>query len=554
MSSDLIFRYSDPGGLEAQAAFVSVASNIRFGEVGLALSAEVGDPAMSTIEIDDPGGIYTFAGLRAFYVRENAAASNNQVIGAFTIQDREVRRDAGKSALVAADRIWSMDLTDYNWHLGKRIIPDADAKRPIETAGDRIRWLLHRADTINLNDYGHVTYPSHQMDATDYRGQHAGDVLADCVVEGGYNFWCDFNEAHWKPELFLMDPDSADYYSSLTISNVLTDNADNCFAPSEDAILRRSPSRIAYGVYLAYANGDVYVRRDATGTAFGYLDQTAPMSNVKTAARATRVANKFLSDNATETDRIICSIVVPAAQVNDIRQGHLMSVKFSHFPGYESFTPVRVLRRTVSQDPAIGQEFYRIGLELTPTGSAFPPASDFSGNMFAGLQRSQGNAASSRGPLIFIAPYDTGVSGWDTQAATGPVAIDAPTLNLNAGTMTAYNGFTVSDNVTVRIYCHVFWAQGITEVLNVRVNGAIVSTVSKTSGGGSGSLTIDLRNYHLNSGDHVTVDSLGSVGGGGGDDVFWSNSGTNGTQFIVGRGSYTNVHLAASGTVTFTGP
>ena len=150
------------------------------------------------------------------------------------------------------------------------------------------------------------------------------------------------------------------------------------FLPYEDAYLTRSAERIAYGVYLAYANGSVYVRNDTTGAQFAKVDQSAPMSNVKHASRARRVATHFLNDNDEEDDRINCSIKVPVAQVNDIRAGHRLEVKFSHLPGYEDFVWCRVMRRTVIQDEEGGgyvgatntTAFYRLALELSPTGGA----------------------------------------------------------------------------------------------------------------------------------------------------------------------------------------
>ncbi len=303
----LVVRYSDPRGLEEPTVQVALGSNIRYGTLGLAMSAELGDPAMSTVELDDPGGILNIVGLRALDFRETSAPSNNTVIVRGAIQDREVHRDPSKSSIVGADRIWSVDMTDYNWHLGKRILVDGDANRPAETPGDRIRWLLHQAAHISLNDYGHVTYPTTPtLEPNDYRGQRASDLLADCAVEGQYNFWCDFNEAHGTPELFFHDPNNAadTYAATISISNVLTDvDSTLTFAPSEDATLRRSPSRIAYGVYLPWSNGAVYVRKDSTADQFGGLDQSAPMANVKSAARATRIANRFLNDNDEETAR-----------------------------------------------------------------------------------------------------------------------------------------------------------------------------------------------------------------------------------------------------------
>lgn len=372
----LVFTYSDPGGIEEPAVSVSLSSNsVRFGTLQLAEAASVGEAATSGLEVDDPDGTWDFVGLRQLLVRETSAPSNNQIVLSGIIQDRKVSRD--DSMLTGAARRWSIDLTDYNYHLGKRVFTDADAKRPAETAGDRLRWLLSSAAGISwsMYDLGHVTYPTTNLDATDYRGQRPTDLLADCAVEGGYNFWLGYNEAAGKPELFFMHPGSVEYDSGVTISNDPSEVDDVVgFAPSDDAELTRSPSRIAFGVYLAYAKGSVYVRNQTTGAQFAKVDQTAPMSNVKTEARATRVANRFLAVHDTEEDKISCSIWVPAASVNAVRPGHLVWARFAHFPGYDdTAVPMRVDRRVVAQDPETGAYIdvddseirYRLDLELS---------------------------------------------------------------------------------------------------------------------------------------------------------------------------------------------
>jgi len=149
----LRFRYSDPKGIDEPAAWTALGSNIRFGEGGFALSAELAEAAVSGVEIEDPGGLYDFQGLRAFEVAETSAASNNQIIGRFVISDQKIGRSKDRALLTGADRLWSIDLADYNWHAGKRVLVDQDSNRPEETAGDRLRWLINDAAHINLNDY-----------------------------------------------------------------------------------------------------------------------------------------------------------------------------------------------------------------------------------------------------------------------------------------------------------------------------------------------------------------------------------------------------------------
>lgn len=352
----------------------SLPSNVRFGDMALSMSAGVGDPSTSQLPVEDPLGLYDFKGLRAFETRETSAPSNNQIILRGVVQDREVGRSAERALLTGVERLWTIDIQDYNWHLFKRVLVDDDSNRPAESIGDRLRWLINRAAHVNINDYGNVFYPSRQMDANDYRTQRPIDVLNDCCIEDNYSFWCDYNEAHGKPELFFIRPASDDYASAVAVSNLYADaDGVTVFFPYRDAKLGRSASRIAFGALVTHADGYEYRRKDSTGEQFGKLDQVAPMSNVKTAARAGRLAQKFVNDNDEETDVINLQLNVPAAQVNDIRHGHRLNVKFQHLPGYEDYVGMRVLRRTVIQEAAIGEDRYVLDLELTgPVGGDDP--------------------------------------------------------------------------------------------------------------------------------------------------------------------------------------
>lgn len=540
----LFIKYSNPGGTEQAVGLVAIGSNIRFGDLGLSTSAELGQADMSTLQIDDPGGIWTFAGLRAIDVRETAAASNNQMIGRFIIQARTVGRNPDRGLLTQGDRMWTLDLEDYNWHIGKRIFVDSDANRPAETAGDRLRWLLNNAAHITMGDFGHVTYPTAQLDAHDYRGEDAGVLLADCAIEDQYTFWNEVNEAREAPELFFMDPDSSAYASTLTVSNVLTDyDGITTFFPTIDAELARSPDRVAGGVFLPYTNGYVYGRNTTTATNFALVDRVAPMATVHSETRARRLANKFLAVNNEEDDRITFGVDLPIAQVNDIRTGHRLFVRFLHLPGYESGRWTRVLHRSVLQQVENGGDSYRLLLEVVPSGTFPPPTSgDFTGSAFAGIQSSVSHNG-TYGTLQYTNTYDAGSPGWDTQVVTGPMSIIAPSPH--------YYAIQVSQGMIVRIYARA-WATGVaipavSRSMYVKVNGVVVGTDTHTlSGAVNRFYKVDLRNVSLSAGDVVSISSEGSVN--------WSNTGTNGTQLIVGRGSFPLVNLASGADGTFTGP
>lgn len=495
----LRIRYSDPRGIDEPAVMTSIASNVRYGDLMLTQSAEQGSPSMSTVTIEDPGAGWTFNGLRAMEFAETSAASNNQIIGRFAIADRTVRRSPQHGLITGTDREWAVDMVDYNWHGGKRVLVDSDSKRPAETAGDRVRWLLASAANVNLNDYGNVQYPTNAMDATDYRGQRATDVLNDCAIEPGYLWWVDYNEAHGRPELFFINADSGRNAASIAISNVMADvDGVTTFYPSEDATLRRSASRLAYGVYLAYTNGAVYVRNDAIAQQYGALDQTAPMSNVKTAARARRVATKFLNDNADESDVITCSITVPAAQVNDIRQGQVVGVRFQHLPGYETATACRVIRRTVIQDVDKGQDWYRLQLEMVPGGQL-----PFTGPAFVALI----------GNTDIVPGVSTGFA-WTGDSVTAPGWYEEPavtayfTPNLVGG---YYTSVTCTQDMTVRLSLMMNGngvSASFSTTLSLTVNGVAVASDTQSYGGGVAyyqrTWSMDVYGVRLHAGDVIS--------------------------------------------------
>jgi hypothetical protein len=364
----LVFRYYQPGLDGGYPTSVDLGNAVvRFGNMALTYAAAIGDPAMSTLEIDDPDGTLSFNGLRYVTVTETSAPSNNRIVWSGVTQDRRVGR--ADSMRTGAARRYTLELADTNWILGRRIFVNAAANRPAETAGDRIRWIL--AAGIGLYDRGHVTYPTTAMDAVDYRGQRVKDLIADCALAAGFNFWVAVHEASGLVELFFQDPDDTSYTGSLAISNDPDDvDSSTTFAPYEDAELTRSPSRIAAGVYLPYSGGFVYVNSEATGSAYTYIDQAAPMANVKTAAKALPIAQRFLADNAEEDDKITCAIKVPVASVNAVRAGQVINAKFTHLPGYETARQVRVIRRTVVQEEEGGQHYYKLALDLSPVAAA----------------------------------------------------------------------------------------------------------------------------------------------------------------------------------------
>ena len=299
---------------------------------------------------------------------QTATRASNQRVWTGYVADRKYYRPQGTSLITGPARLIDATLVDLNTFLSFRLYQTGVFKRPAETDIVRVQAMLATSFlSTTLFDLGFVATASGvAMDAVDYTGQRPNDVLNDCAQASGRNFFVYYNEAQGKYGLWYDFDYSANYATTMRLSNVLAD-VDNAltFAPKLDAVLTRDPSRVISGVLMPFSGGSVYSSRIATSYVYGYRDGSAPSVNVKTAAKATARATRYLNDNATEDDRIVVTVQVPAAHVNDWREGQLGYVKFSHLPGYEAFKQVRAVNRQVAQDE-LTDALYNIRYEFSP--------------------------------------------------------------------------------------------------------------------------------------------------------------------------------------------
>jgi len=201
------------------------------------------------------------------------------------------------------------------------------------------------------------------MDAADYRGQRFNQVLDDCAQASGKNYFVWWREEVAKLSLWYDFASSTSYSSPLRLSNVSTDvDSVLTFAISPDTELSRSPDRVNSGAYLPFDGGAVYVQNTATANSFVRRDANMPSENVKSTAKATARANRYLLEMNTEEDVITTTVQLPAAKVNFIMQGMRVQFKASHLPGYTDFVWARVLNRSVQQ---VSEEFYDVKMELS---------------------------------------------------------------------------------------------------------------------------------------------------------------------------------------------
>ncbi len=349
-------------------------SVVRLGSItGLTTQAEAGNSPTSSIEVDDPDGSLDFIGLKRFYVTEDACPAGKQMLWNGYLRARRVRRgDAKRPSLrTGAARVWTLDLVDVNSLLDRDIIQGAaDAahgKRPAETDVARITWLIGSSFMNHIKDRGLflTAYPVN-LDANDYRGQYGGDILRDCSVQTGKNFFAYYDEASAQDSLFYGNPNSAVYDSGKILSNVLSyiDNS-TTFGLLDDWELTRDPSKVYAGALVPYSGGTTYRYNAAVAAAFYTRDGTAPNANISTLAKAQAAGDRFLADSLTEDDRLIGRVKIPAAHVNDIYAGMIVVFQATHLPGYEFGVTCRAVTRSVAQDEESDQ-FYNVHLELSP--------------------------------------------------------------------------------------------------------------------------------------------------------------------------------------------
>lgn len=356
-----IFYYGSTGDLNT--------NRVRLGPTGFSLTeaAEAGVLAMSRVRVDDPTGNLTIVGHHAFRAIETACSWPSLFRGYFA--DRVVKR--ADSMLTGAARIWDCTVYDLNAALQFEVIRGTGAQRPAETDTARLAWLLGSGFLGPISSDGSAVFGAGEdLDKQDYRGMTAADVLSDCGQASGCNYFVAWDETIGAPVIHYYLPTRAFNSSTKRISNVLADvDGTTVFAPDRDAELARDPSLVYSGVLMQYgdrASAFVYETSAPVLAAIGHKRETTQADpSLSSAAKATRKANVWLSESATETDVITVTLhKVPTSEVNLIRAGQRIEVKFTHLPGYTSFTWMRVQRRTVTQDGDT-QEYYALTLQLS---------------------------------------------------------------------------------------------------------------------------------------------------------------------------------------------
>lgn len=318
-----------------------------------------GEIGTGNFVLDDAGSAFTVPGMKSVTFDESSSGGDARVFTGY-VDTRHILR--GNSLVTGTDRQWSVDVEDVNVLLDDQILRQTDsANRPAETDYARVSWLIATGAIAGAS--AGVTVPSGSnvnMDAIDYRGQHARDVLNDCAQKSGKNFFLYRTDDLY---LFYALASGSTFTSTLQISDDSSDvDGSTTFAPVilGDSLVRSS-ERVFSGVRLRYKGGSVYVTNATTASSFRTREIAKTNMKIKTSTKATEQANKWLDQAASETDNLPdLEIIVPRANVNDIRAGQRMKVKLRH-AGIGSLTYYRVRSRTITPHDDIN---YRIRLSF----------------------------------------------------------------------------------------------------------------------------------------------------------------------------------------------
>ncbi len=412
----------------------------------------------STLVIDDPDGDFDIGGHNYVRVRETEAPDEGILWAGFATI-RHIKRDVG--FMTGAARTWTANLDDVNTAIARRILSEGnDADRPAETDVERIQWLVDENFISDLGGRISTANPV-DMDAANCIGMGVYDVINDCMLQSGKNcFQQDVTiglDDH-IPTTFYDFASSTQLQSDLQISNYNDDitaevgapspmGAAQTWAASLDTDMERDPTRVYWKVRGQYDGGTVTRTRPATAVNFAARETTASWPLVKTATIANARADRYLLDISTEEDVITTTIWVHPAHVNDARAGWKVQARFSHLPGYEDWTWMRILNRTVTFETP---EVYRIQYTLSPDAPAAPPL--VCGVVAADITILDGGLEGPA-PGPFIATPATPATDpsmimgcWMISEGTGfllgsPVAIDSPWTLMDAYDTTSVHSF-----------------------------------------------------------------------------------------------------------------
>jgi len=329
--------------------------------------AEQGASAFSSFQADDPDADLELLGHRPAIIEESACAAQPRLFTGWTTE-RGVGRVV-EAGLHGDETTRGVDVTlvDVDALFNFRLLSGTDAKRPAETWQERLNWLLGSDYLTGLiADTGHIIVNTVAMDAADYTDGFPAAVMSDLMDRTGYNYFAFWDPSTSSVGLFVGHDGDSFSASSLSISNVIADiDSDYCFAPDPAAQLTVVPTETYSEVIVNYAHGTKRLFRSRASTAARFVRRGTTIERPYTGGQATasRQAEVWLDKHSVETDRITCTIIVPATRVGLLVAGQSIDVKFSHLTNYTTATTMHCARLTVTPVDDLAR-FYSMTMEL----------------------------------------------------------------------------------------------------------------------------------------------------------------------------------------------
>lgn len=351
------------------------------GVEGLPSSAWYGEPMTAGVIIDDEDAELDLVGWHTFTVDETACTSRPRIFTGW-LTGRTVSRGPYKDG---PKRIWDCDIIDQNALFSFEVFRASSAKRPAETDIVRAAWALASAPMAGtpVADNGRANFTDNPVNFSeaDYVTQYPVELYTSIAGTAGKNFYAYWDDAAEEISLHY-DLVGSNPLSSLAISNDIADTDSTTFYPFLDGALSRSPEGVYTGILFGYKGSYVYARRQDTIDALSptefspvnfLRDLVYRTDRVGLQATAEALVQDQLVAHSVEQDTITCMVQLPAFQVNLLHAGDSVDVTFTHLPGYETATPVDVIRRNVIPSPG-RRDFYDVHLELSNSPSARGPA------------------------------------------------------------------------------------------------------------------------------------------------------------------------------------
>lgn len=418
-----------------------IGNRVEFLEEGTGFvdAAERGSIGTGGVLIQDPDSTLSLQAWQTFTVDDMDATPTRVWTG--YLGPRTHSRAAGSGL----SRVFDCDLWDLNTLLALDILHSNAAKRPAESDLVRVGWLLG-SEVLNgvVSDEGLVaaTNAQNYLEA-DCRGSYAADVIGEMAPSAVKNFAVYRDDTSGNAGLIYDQDTSSAYASTSRISNVRSDEDADTFYPFIDAAHVRTPENQYGAVWYDWGSGTpLYVTSPTTIATMGLPVPKAAKystSRIGRLATAQQASKDWLNVRAQEENTITVTLRVPSDKVNTIRAWHRLQVKFTHLPGFTSFTWTRVYRRQVVPESE-GMWLMRLQLVVigVPVSDAeLPVAGDCDDDLLEAASWTYTHYDETDNGLNDGGPGPDLVAGWETTIDDGN---DSTGAAMATGHVTGPNG------------------------------------------------------------------------------------------------------------------